>query len=78
MEKSLNDTLRDEFIGILREKEFQEKLKNEKLKEKVLREAFNVLLKFKERPDSVDKARSEFENYLINYFKTKNSKNDNQ
>lgn len=71
--KSLNDSLRDEFNTILTKEEFLEKIQKEQLDINVLNKAFDVLLKFKSDSDLTDKARGEFENYLINYLRTKNN-----
>lgn len=71
--KSLNDSLREEFNNILNQNEFSEKIQSDKLDAGTLNKAFDVLLKFKSDPDATDKARSEFENYLINHLKTKNN-----
>lgn len=68
--KSLNDSLREEFKNILNEKEFQERILNENLDSNTLNKAFDVLLKFKSNSDLKDKARGEFENYIINHLKT--------
>lgn len=70
--KSLNDSLREEFNKILKEDGFPERLEKNELDPAILNKAFDVLLKFKSNPDLKDKARSEFENYLINHLKTNN------
>jgi hypothetical protein len=70
--KSLNDSLREEFNKILKEDGFPEKVELSKLDSTILNKAFDVLLKFKSSPDLKEKARGEFENYLINYLKTNN------
>lgn len=70
--KSLNDSLREEFNKILKEDGFQERIETDKLDQTILNKAFDVLLKFKSNPDLKEKARGEFENYLINYLKTNN------
>ena len=72
--KTLNDSLREEFNSILNEIEISKKIKINELDIDILNKAFEVLLKFKSNPDLKDKARGEFENYLINYLKTKNTK----
>ena len=68
--KTLNDSLREEFNAILKEQEISKKIDMNRLDIDVLNKAFEVLLKFKSNPDLADKARGEFENYLINYLKT--------
>jgi hypothetical protein len=70
--KSLNDSLREEFNKILKEDVISEKIELDKLDPIILNKAFDVLLKFKYNSDLKDKARGEFENYLINYLKTFN------
>ncbi|MFT4661678.1 MAG: hypothetical protein ACI8XB_001958 [Patiriisocius sp.] len=70
--KSLNDTLREEFNKILKEGEVPERIETDKLDLNILKKAFDVLLKFKTNPDLTDKARGEFENYLINQLKINN------
>ena len=67
--KSLNDTLREEFGKILDNEEFTDLIKDDNLDPIILSKAFDVLLKFKYNPDLKDKARGEFENYLINHLK---------
>lgn len=70
--KSLNDSLREEFNKILKEDGFPERIKTDTLNPIVLNRAFDVLLKFKSNPDLKEKARGEFENYLINHLKINN------
>ena len=70
--KPLNDTLREEFIKIVGKGRFPEKIKNNSLDLAILNKAFDVLLKFKNNSDLKEKARGEFENYLINHLKTRN------
>jgi hypothetical protein len=70
--KTLNDSLREEFNKILKENEITERIETDKLDSMVLNKAFDVLLKFKYNPDLKDKARGEFENFLINRLKTSN------
>lgn len=69
--KSLNDSLREEFIAILKEKDIATKIDYNQLDVTILKKAFEVLLRFKSSPDLKDKARGEFENYLINHLRTK-------
>jgi hypothetical protein len=69
--KSLNDSLREEFIAILKEKDIATKIDDNQLDVTILKKAFEVLLRFKSSPDLKDKARGEFENYLINHLRTK-------
>ncbi|WP_282142786.1 hypothetical protein [Cellulophaga baltica] len=70
--KSLNDSLREELNAILKEDEFSNLIEKEKLDLNTLKKAFDILLKFKSNPDLKDKARGEFENYLINHLKINN------
>ena len=73
--KSLNDSLRDEFNDILQREEYK-KINDEKnLDLNILKKAFDTLLKYKSDADMIDKSKTEFENFLINYFKSQ--KNDN-
>jgi hypothetical protein len=69
--KSLNDSLREEFMAILKEKDIAIKIDANQLDVTILNKAFEVLLRFKSSPDLKDKARGEFENYLINHLRTK-------
>ena len=73
--KSLNDSLRDEFSEILQKDEYRKVIEEKNLDVNVLKKAFDTLLKYKSDVDMVDKSRTEFENFLINYFKSQ--KNDN-
>jgi hypothetical protein len=72
--KTLNDSLRDEFNAILTEHDISKKIDFNDLDIDVLNKAFDVLLRYKSNPDMTERARSEFENYLINYLKTKGNK----
>ena len=69
--KTLNDSLREEFRNSLKNENLLKKVENQKLDVEVLQKAFDILLKFKSNPDLVDKARGEFETYLINHLRTK-------
>jgi hypothetical protein len=69
--KTLNDSLREEFKTALKKENLLEKIENQQLDKEVLEKAFDILLKFKSSPDVLDKARGEFENYLINHLRTK-------
>ncbi len=69
--KTLNDSLREEFRIALKNENLLLKVENQELDVAVLEKAFDILLKFKSDPDLVDKARGEFENYLINHLRTK-------
>ena len=71
--KTLNDSLREEFKKELNNSELSKKIEFHNLDKQVLEKAFDVLLKFKTNPDLVDKARGEFENYLINQLRTKSN-----
>ena len=73
--KSLNDSLRDEFSEILQKDEYRKVIEEKNLDVNVLKKAFDTLLKYKSDVDMVAKSRTEFENFLINYFKSQ--KNDN-
>ena len=71
--KTLNDSLREEFRKELNSSGLSKKIEFHNLDQQVLEKAFDVLLKFKTNPDLVDKARGEFENYLINQLRTKSN-----
>jgi hypothetical protein len=73
--KTLNDTLREEFDDILKKEEYKIIVEDNNLDLIVLRKAFEILLKHKSNAELIDISKTEFENYLINYFK--NPKNDN-
>ena len=73
--KSLNDSLREEFDEILNKIEYKKIIENEGLDKAVLKKAFDTLLKYKSDSEAIDKSKTEFENYLIKYFKIQ--KNDN-
>jgi hypothetical protein len=73
--KSLNDSLREEFDEILDEEKYKKIIKDKNLDLTVLKKAFDTLLKYKSDAEAIDKSKTEFENYLINYFKIQ--KNDN-
>lgn len=74
--KSLNDSLRDEFDEILQKEEYKQVIEDKNLDINVLKKAFDTLLKYKSDSGMIDKSKTEFENFLINYFKSQ--KNDNQ
>jgi hypothetical protein len=67
--KTLNDTLREEFRNSLKNNDLDDVIKKEDLNPKLLEKAFDVLLKFKTDKEKIEIARSEFENFLINYLK---------
>jgi hypothetical protein len=73
--KTLNDSLREEFDDILNKEEYKKIIEDKKLDLIVLKKAFEILLKYKSDAEAIDKSKTEFENYLINYFKIQ--KNDN-
>lgn len=73
--KTLNDSLREEFAGLLEKEEYKKNIMDNNLDINVIKKAFDILLKCKSDAEAVDKSKTEFENYLINYFKVK--KNDN-
>ena len=66
---TVNDDLRKEFQIILEGKKYSEKIKSQNLDPEIIKKAFEVLLKFKDNPDLSEKARGEFENFVINYFR---------
>ena len=68
--KTLNDTLREEFQNIFQDEKYSKKIKSQNLDLEIIKKSFDVLLKYKAKSDLSDKARSEFENFLINYFRT--------
>lgn len=68
--KSLNDALRDDFGKELLSKEILERIELYSLDQSLITKAFDVLLKFKSNPDLVDKARAEFENFVINQLRS--------
>ncbi len=72
--KSLNDSLREEFSEILDKEEYKKIIEHKNLNITVLKKAFDILLKYKSDAEAIDKSKTEFENYLINYFKIQ--KND--
>ncbi len=73
--KSLNDSLRDEFNDILHKEEYRKVIEEKKIDINTLRKAFDTLLRHKSDTEMIDKSKTEFENFLINYFKSQ--KNDN-
>jgi hypothetical protein len=80
--KTLNDTLRDEFKTELNSSSLLKKIQFHNLDKNVMDKAFEVLLKFKSTSEAdnhlIDKGRSEFENFLINYIRTKLKENDHK
>lgn len=74
--KSLNDSLREEFEFFLNKKEYKKIIDDERLDKIVIKKAFDTLLKYKSDSEAIAKSKTEFENYLINYFKLQ--KNDNK
>lgn len=73
--KSLNDSLRYEFNEILQKEEYKQIIEQKNLDLDILKKAFDTLLRYKSDADMVDKSKTEFENFLINHFKSQ--KNDN-
>jgi hypothetical protein len=71
--KTLNDSLREEFRKELNNPELLKKIELHNLDPQILERAFDVLLKYKTNQDLIEKARSEFENYLINHLRTKSN-----
>ena len=81
MEKSLNDSLRDEFDVILKQEKYQEIIKAKDLNKNIIAKAFEILLKFKEDNEGgngIDRGRASFETYLINTLKENRSNDDNR
>lgn len=75
MKKSLNDSLREEFKGILEKDENKNLTVSKKLDMTIINGAFEKLLSsdsfYGDEPEDIDRARSEFEIYIINSLKTK-------
>ena len=69
--KSLNDILREEFKEIIQNQDFVSNIFSEKLDPEIIAKAFDILLEFKSNPNSLERAKTEFENYLINTLKTR-------
>jgi len=70
--KSLNDSLREEFYAILKENDFQEKIKKDSLDETLIDKAFEKLIDNKEIgliDDDINDARSQFQNLIVNQLK---------
>ena len=68
--KTLNDNLRDEFYNLLEEELLSSEIK---LDEKIVKTAFNALLKNNQGDnvsDLIDKGRAEFETSIINSIRT--------
>lgn len=76
--KTLNDSLREEFKSILEAEEIKNKIINSELRIEVLVNAFNTLLdhKYRHEDNDLDSGRKALENYLINYFKIINFRNN--
>lgn len=69
--KTLNDILRQEFNSILFTEDFAADISKNNLEPEIIKQSFEILLEFKSNPNSVDRAKTEFENYIINTLKTK-------
>ena len=69
--KTLNDILREEFQEIIQNQDFGSNIFAEKLDPEIVSKAFEILLEFKYNPNSMERAKTEFENYLINTLKTR-------
>ncbi len=69
--KTLNDILRQEFHSILFTEDFTTDISKNNLEPEIIKQSFEILLEFKSNPNSVDRAKTEFENYIINTLKTK-------
>jgi hypothetical protein len=67
--KTLNDTLREEFNKALSDSTIQQYIRDNEINNNLLQKAFDILLSYKNKKDEIDKARTEFENYLINSIK---------
>jgi hypothetical protein len=67
--KTLNDTLREEFNKALSDNTIQQYIRDNEINNNLLQNAFDILLSYKNKKDEIDKARTEFENYLINSIK---------
>lgn len=74
--RTLNDSLRDELNLIIEKEEYKDYIEQNKIDMGVLKKAFDILLERKSDANMIDTSRTEFENYLINHFKSK--KNDNK
>ncbi|MBF8149074.1 hypothetical protein ITJ86_04155 [Winogradskyella sp. F6397] len=71
--KSLNDSLREEFYAIIKEKDSQERIKNYSLNESLIDKAFEKLIENKEIgiiEDDINDARSQFQNLIVNNLKS--------
>ena len=81
MKKSLNESLREEFNAILDYPEYQDSIEAKRLDVNVIKGAFDKLLatdRFLEaQEEDIEKARSEFENYILNTLRTKRHNNGN-
>ncbi|EOR93963.1 hypothetical protein ADIARSV_2797 [Arcticibacter svalbardensis MN12-7] len=81
MKKTLNDSLREEFGTILKQTQFANLIIAKKIDPTIISGAFEKLLsadRFLEAElEDIDKARGEFENYIINTIKTKRHSNGN-
>jgi hypothetical protein len=69
--KTLNESLREEFQNALSSQSVKEKISQDKLEIDILNKAFEVLLDHKYNSQSVERARGDFENFLINKLKSK-------
>lgn len=68
--KTLNDVLREELSAILSTEKFAQITSRKNLDSEIINKAFDILLDFKYNPHSIDRAKTEFENYLINTLKS--------
>lgn len=69
--KTLNDTLREEFKSVISQDSYKIEISQKSLDVSLLYKAFDVLLQYKSDSDLRDKARSEYENFIINQIKSK-------
>ncbi len=69
--KTLNDSLREEFRNSLLLEQIEKTIIQDKLEVEILNKAFEVLLENKYSSQSIERARGEFENFIINKLKTK-------
>jgi hypothetical protein len=69
--KTLNDILRQEFNEILTKADLAGDVSKYNLDNEIISKAFDILLEFKYNPNSTDRGKTEFENYIINTLKTR-------
>lgn len=72
--KTLNDSLREEFIEVLEDEKFKTVIEFKKLDLELIQGAFEILLDNKNQnltEDHLNDGRQQFQNYLVNHFKGK-------